>query len=546
MKTQELEQTLQAAVADGLLPATATLPEQDTRPWPVVLLIALGAWLAALPLLGVVGLLLGDLISRSVGPYFVGVLVLAGAVVVLRARGVALFIEQLAVPALLVGGGTLAFGLFRDLPFQAGAAVLAAVAMGVAWLLPRPWLRVLLGAAAALLVMLACVPERWTRWERAELAIFWGAWHACLAAWLVAGWVQREWLNDGARARTAAALESLSAGWLLATLAGLAWWSGMTFMVGGSLGGGFVGEVARELGRRQPSVWETSGLQAASVMLALAAAWWVAYAWPALRRPWCAGVVAVPVVLAWFMPALGAVLLALALCTIGRRWRLAGAAALASAWIVGSFYYQLAWPLATKALVLVAAAVVLGALAWWALRGQAVAASSPAPAGAAHTLKERAGIALGALAVLAVANVGIWQKEDLIANGQPVYVELAPVDPRSLMQGDFMRLNFRMPGDVQTQINGLLTDRRPHVVARREALGVATLLRLDEGMPLASDELRIELSPKDGRWILVSDAWFFKEGEAQRWERAKYGEFRVGPDGKALLVGLRGEGLKVL
>ena len=37
--------------------------------------------------------------------------------------------------------------------------------------------------------------------------------------------------------------------------------------------------------------------------------------------------------------------------------------------------------------------------------------------------------------------------ERYIADGQPVFVELAPVDPRSLMQGDYMQLNFRLPGD---------------------------------------------------------------------------------------------------
>ena len=54
------------------------------------------------------------------------------------------------------------------------------------------------------------------------------------------------------------------------------------------------------------------------------------------------------------------------------------------------------------------------------------------------------------------------------------------------------------------------------------------------------------LTPKDGNWVLVSDAWFFKEGEAARWEKARYGEFRVLPDGRALLVGMRGPELEKL
>ena len=66
------------------------------------------------------------------------------------------------------------------------------------------------------------------------------------------------------------------------------------------------------------------------------------------------------------------------------------------------------------------------------------------------------------------------------------------------------------------------------------------------GHALPAGEMRIELTPKGGRWILVSDAWFFREGEAERWARAKYGEFRVDADGRALLVGLRGPALEGL
>ena len=51
--------------------------------------------------------------------------------------------------------------------------------------------------------------------------------------------------------------------------------------------------------------------------------------------------------------------------------------------------------------------------------------------------------------MLAVANAGIWQKETLIANGRPIYIELAPVDPRSLMQGDYMALAFPLPEDLR-------------------------------------------------------------------------------------------------
>lgn len=551
MSRADIERTVQEAVGEGLLPAGATVPVQDERPWPVVLLTALGAWLAALPLLGVLGVMLGGVLRQGAGLYIVGLIVLVGAVVVLRARGLPLFIEQLAVPALLVGGGALGFCLFRDLPARGASASMAGLALAVGCALPRPWLRVLLGAAAAQFTMLACLPHRDGLFDSFIRAPFWMALHACGALWLLAGVLQRRAFDDGAGASAAAALESLRAGWLLATLAGLAWWSGMTFMVGASTGGGLVGGVANEVARLPASPWQGAVLPLGSMLLVLAAAGVTARAWGVLRQPWCVGLGLVLAALGWFMPALGAVLLALALCATSGRWRLAGAAAVAAAWIVGAFYYQLHWPLATKAAVMVAAGAVLGVLAWWARQPVgALGAAGPAPiapvAPIARDARLLAGLGLSLVAVLAVANAGIWQKESLIAQGQPVYVELAPADPRSLMQGDFMRLNYRLPAKLDDELDGLLTRQRPRVVARRDARGVATVLRLDIGAPLASDELRIELTPKDGRWVLVSDAWFFKEGEAARWAPAKYAEFRVGADGRALLVGLKGAALNAL
>jgi len=75
---------------------------------------------------------------------------------------------------------------------------------------------------------------------------------------------------------------------------------------------------------------------------------------------------------------------------------------------------------------------------------------------------------------------------------------------------------------------------------------VALAQRPDTGGALAADELRLQLVLKNGRWILVTDAFYFKEGEAERYAKARFGEFRVDGSGKALLVGLRGADLKPL
>ncbi|HSW21805.1 MAG TPA: GDYXXLXY domain-containing protein, partial [Burkholderiaceae bacterium] len=500
------------------------------------------AWLAAIPLLMVVGSLLGDLIVRSAGPYFVGMLLLAGAVVVLRSRDVPLFVEQLAIPALLVGAGTLGYGLSRDLGHHAAAAVLAVVSLGVGLVVRGAWLRVLLGAAAAWLFALAIVPKGAAdNWGLGQLR-WWWPWHGAVLVWLLAFAA----LRKAAATKMTLAAEALASGWLLATLAGLALWSGMTFLVGAGMGGGISGEIANEFTRRNLDTNPFAQQRVISAVLAGAAALWAARQWPGLRRPWLAGVGLVLVAVTWFMPTLGAVWLAISVCSTTSRWRLALAGAVAAAWIIGAFYYQLDWPLATKATVLAGAGVMLGVLAGWARAASQPPKRAASPEPHARGRFAHWSIVASMALVLAVANLGIWQKEQLIRDGQPIYVELAPVDPRSLMQGDFMRLNFRVPFDRPAETEKLLGARRPHVIARRDARGVAALLRIDNGTPLAADELRIELTPKGGGWILVSDAWYFSEGKAARWERAKYGEFRVGPDGRALLVDLKGPNLEAL
>jgi uncharacterized membrane-anchored protein len=404
-------------------------------------------------------------------------------------------------------------------------------------------MRVLLGAAAASLLTLALILALETRteplivlWEGRHAG--WAALHLALAAWLIGLWAQRNLLGRGATADAASALEAIGTGWLLAVLAGLALHSGMTMLVGAGIDPMFR-DLAQTLTGPRGWLGAVPWAPAVSAVLVLTATLWGARAWPGLGRPWVLGVGVGMAALAWFLPSLGGVWLALVVCATTWRARLAGAAALAAAWVIGSFYYQLSWPLAQKALILVLAGALLGALVWFGAGLRAGRSASVRPdRGRAPWL-----IALAGLATLAVANIGIWQKESLIATGQPVFVELAPMDPRSLMQGDFMRLNFRIPSGLGSEL-GLLAQGHPlagHplVVARRDERGVASLLRLSStGEPLAQGEFLVELTPKGGRWTLVTDAWFFREGDGERWEKARYGEFRVAPDGRALLVGM--------
>lgn len=157
----------------------------------------------------------------------------------------------------------------------------------------------------------------------------------------------------------------------------------------------------------------------------------------------------------------------------------------------------------------------------------------------------RLAIVVGALVVLITANVGIYQKEQVLATGRTVLLELAPVDPRSLMQGDYMALRFR----VTDEAFGSRRDdgwRDGRIVLGLDANGMGTFRRFDEGSPLASDEVAMRYRVRGGTPKFATNAFFFQEGHASYYEPAHYGEFRVSPDGEALLVAMRGEAFETL
>jgi uncharacterized membrane-anchored protein len=143
-------------------------------------------------------------------------------------------------------------------------------------------------------------------------------------------------------------------------------------------------------------------------------------------------------------------------------------------------------------------------------------------------------VAAGALVLIAV-NVSIAGKERIKARGERLYLELAPVDPRSLMQGDYMALRFAIVDEIGTELAGKV----PIVVDER---GIGTRAR-SPGQ--AAVHLRYKI--RHGQVWLGTNAWFFEEGSAQRYEPARYGEFRVDRDsGEGVLVGLRDKDLNPL
>ena len=149
-----------------------------------------------------------------------------------------------------------------------------------------------------------------------------------------------------------------------------------------------------------------------------------------------------------------------------------------------------------------------------------------------------------AVLILTLVNHGIWQREQLLASGRTVLLELAPVDPRSLMQGDYMALRFKVANDAFPRGVGE-GDSDGHLVLAVDSRGVGSFRRFDSG-GLAADEVLLRYRIRNGQAKIATNAFFFQEKHGGYYQAAKYGELRVDAKGEALLVALRGTELQVL
>ncbi|KGE13490.1 GDYXXLXY domain-containing protein [Sphingobacterium deserti] len=151
-------------------------------------------------------------------------------------------------------------------------------------------------------------------------------------------------------------------------------------------------------------------------------------------------------------------------------------------------------------------------------------------------------IVVNLVLLLAYFNYSVFSKEQLLTEGKLILLKLAPVDPRSLMQGDYMNLRYDIVQGVYPDSVG----RRGYCVLQVLPDKTTRLKRFQaEKEPLAKDEQLLSFtSPNKWTIALGAESFFFQEGQSEKYEHAKYGGLRVDRSGKSLLVGLYDENLK--
>ena len=144
--------------------------------------------------------------------------------------------------------------------------------------------------------------------------------------------------------------------------------------------------------------------------------------------------------------------------------------------------------------------------------------------------------------VLGYALFYTLDKERTLRSGQLVLLQLAPVDPRSLLQGDYMDLHYDL---LRYADDDVADGGETFAVVRLDENGVGYLVRMSpthEGLQRGEYAVRVERR-EAGLWNrsglhIGADSYFFEEGKAEVFGRAAYGGLRLDGRGGAVLAGL--------
>ncbi|WP_445765899.1 GDYXXLXY domain-containing protein [Rheinheimera sp.] len=150
-------------------------------------------------------------------------------------------------------------------------------------------------------------------------------------------------------------------------------------------------------------------------------------------------------------------------------------------------------------------------------------------------------IAAAVLLILSASALTTWRFEQTLATGQTVILELAPVDPRSIMQGDYMALAYAIDRELPDD-----AAQFSYVWLTTADNAAASLHSLSNQLPQQQDKIGLLLRQRDGIVSVGPNGFFFAEGTAAVYEAARYGQFKVDSSGKALLTALLDENLQLL
>lgn len=176
-------------------------------------------------------------------------------------------------------------------------------------------------------------------------------------------------------------------------------------------------------------------------------------------------------------------------------------------------------------------------------------------------------VAIIAVAALQLAALGYMaaEREWVLANGRVIWLRTVPVDPRDVMRGDYVRLEYDASRVPATRCGGALANRKQRAKLPLDTTVYATLRENEEGLAVVTslsdqrpseglflrgwlDGIYGDTSEADACVRYGIETYFVQQGEGQKLERFRDRrgiqtrlemEVAVSPGGMAILTGYR-------
>ncbi len=217
---------------------------------------------------------------------------------------------------------------------------------------------------------------------------------------------------------------------------------------------------------------------------------------------------------------------------------------------LAEYYYSLKLPLLYKSYLLLSVGVVFSLIVI-SLYRQYPEQQEPIQEHSSYTKSVAVTALVTLILTLGVAQFTIHQNEDVLENGESIVLKLAPRDPRSLMQGDYMELYYELLNQVRDTLpNEEMPHGKAYALLTLDENRIATLCRIEFEKPQYFDGctqgiyLPVTLNSY-GDLSLPTHQFFFPEGKGEYYNQAEYGEYRF-KEGKALLLRLLNTELEAL
>ncbi|BBA52411.1 GDYXXLXY domain-containing protein [uncultured Fusobacterium sp.] len=135
------------------------------------------------------------------------------------------------------------------------------------------------------------------------------------------------------------------------------------------------------------------------------------------------------------------------------------------------------------------------------------------------------------LLIVAFGHSVIREENNLKKN--TFYIKTSPIDPRSLIQGDYMILNYNITDSARKEAENI---RKGYIRIRINDLKIAEFIRIDKEYLLPSNnEISIYFQKIDFNIDIGVNSYLFQEGTGNKFQKAEYAEVIELKNGKLRL-----------